>query len=302
MRREAVRQDHGKFPKHKALLNYEKRGTSKRYTWYGLPQGCDTVLFPGCALPGARPETVIRLFEHLKRNKPELGIVLDCCSKPSHDLGRDDYFQVVFGEMRVYLVDKGVKTVLVACPNCYRMFKEFGQPLEVLTVYEVLAENKSNSQRVRPGAITIHDPCVTRFEAAVQEAVRTLIRKQGGTIEEMEHQGAKTLCCGEGGAVDSLAPDLAGAWGERRKSESRGRPILTYCSGCVNHLNPLTPTHHVLDYFFDPEATSSGKIKASKAPLTYWNRLRLKKRFRKMITPGFSRERVFQMNPRTIIL
>jgi hypothetical protein len=112
----------------------------------------------------------------------------------------------------------------------------------------------------------------------------------------MEHQGAKTLCCGEGGAVGFLAPDLAGAWGYKRKSESQGKRILTYCAGCVNHLNPLTPTHHVLDYFLEPENTFSGKMKISKAPFTYWNRLRLKKRFRKMISLGVTRERVFRIN------
>jgi hypothetical protein len=178
------------------------------------------------------------------------------------------------------------------------MFKEFGQPLKVQTVYEVLVEDRSNPPEDSLGTVTIHDPCVTRFEIPIQEAVRTLIKNKGGTIEEMEHQGAKTLCCGEGGAVGFIAPDLAENWGVKRRSESQRKRILAYCAGCVNHLNPLTPTHHVLDYFFKPEATSSGKIKVSKAPFTYWNRLRLKKRFRKMISPGFSRERVFQTNSR----
>ena len=110
----------------------------------------------------------------------------------------------------------------------------------------------------------------------------------------MEHRGANTLCCGEGGAVGFIAPELAGSWGLKIKSETRGKQILTYCAGCVTQLNRLTPTHHVLDFFFEPEATLSGKVKGSKSPITYWNRIRLKKRFQKMVPALVTRERLFQ--------
>ena len=98
MRWEAVSLGQEEISEYQALLNYEKRGISKRYTWYGLPRGCDTVLFPGCALPGTRPETVLNLFEHLRQSNPNLGIVLDCCIKPSLDLGRQAIFRPYSGK------------------------------------------------------------------------------------------------------------------------------------------------------------------------------------------------------------
>ena len=148
---------------------------------------------------------------------------MDCCTKPSHDLGREDYFQAMFGEMKSYLVDKGIQTVLVACPNCYQIFKNLGHPLQVKTVYEVLAEIVPGNTPKGLGVVTVHDPCVTRFEKPIQDAVRALIQNQGGTIEEMEHQRAKTICCGEGGAVGFIAPDLAESWGVQIKSEAQGK-------------------------------------------------------------------------------
>ncbi|MFH1976470.1 MAG: hypothetical protein ABIJ52_13095 [Pseudomonadota bacterium] len=48
MRREAVRKGVAPFPEHKALINYEKRATSKQYSYYALPDGCDTIFSPGC--------------------------------------------------------------------------------------------------------------------------------------------------------------------------------------------------------------------------------------------------------------
>jgi len=99
MRRYAVASGNADFTKQKLLVNFEKRGTSKRYTFYGLPAGCDTLLFPGCALAGSRPQRVMQLFNHLQDFFPNLGIVLDCCTKPSHDLGRSAYFHAMFSEM-----------------------------------------------------------------------------------------------------------------------------------------------------------------------------------------------------------
>ena len=199
----------------------------------------------------------------------------------------------MFGEMKGYLLDQGVQTVLVACPNCYKMFKEYGDPLQVKTVYEILAEGKDIEGKGIQGTVTVQDPCVTRFENPIQDAVRNLIRSHGISIDELEHQRANTLCCGEGGAVGFIAPELAESWRNKIKSETRGKQILTYCAGCVTHLNRLTPTHHVLDFLYEPEATLSGKIKGSKAPITYWNRIRLKKRFQKMVPALVTRERTF---------
>ena len=85
-----------------------------------------------------------------------------------------------------------------------------------------------------------------------------MVSAKGLTIEEMPHSGVKTLCCGEGGSVGFLAPELSKKWGNLRKKEADGRRIITYCAGCANLLGSLTPTSHVLDLLFEPEATMAG--------------------------------------------
>ena len=129
MRREAVVRGIAPLPGHKGIMAYEQRGLSKKYSWYSLPEGCDTILFPGCTFAGTRMDTTIALYEHLKQTIPNLGIVLDCCCKPSHDLGRDEFFRTMFGELRDYFLAHGVKTVIVVCPNCYKVFKTNGDPI-----------------------------------------------------------------------------------------------------------------------------------------------------------------------------
>ncbi|MCB2183279.1 MAG: VTT domain-containing protein [Desulfobulbaceae bacterium] len=293
MRREAVAAGGQDFADYGVILNYEKRGTSRRYSYYALPENCDTVLFPGCALPGTRPDKVKGLFDHLQKTFPALGIVLDCCTKPSHDLGRDSHFHAMFTEMKEYLRQHGVKNVLVACPNCYRVFNEYGSGLHVKTVYEYLADTSLPQTAHIPATVTIHDPCGTRNEKQVHTAIRRLATNKSLTVEEMKHHGPKTICCGEGGSVGCINPAYSRNWGIRRKEEAAGQRILTYCAGCANFLGGLNPTSHILDVLFEPEKALAGQAKVSKAPWTYLNRLRLKSYFKKNINAAVSRERTF---------
>jgi len=293
MRREKMRRDPQPYPEHEGLLAYERKGTSRRFTYYAIPEGCDTVFFPGCALPGTRPEQTFRLYEVMKNGIPHLGVVLDCCGKISHDLGREGYFHAMFGEMKDYLLGRGVKKVIVACPNCYHMFARYGGRLSVGSVYDILAENMAPGDGQWHQTVSIHDPCALRFEDPVQTSVRQLVTQQGLSIEELHHSGRNTNCCGEGGSVRCLAPELSGAWGKKIQEEAQGRKLLTYCAGCTHHLNRLTPTSHIVDFVLDPEATLAGKEKVSKAPLTYLNRLKLKSRFKKAINASVVRERTF---------
>jgi uncharacterized membrane protein YdjX (TVP38/TMEM64 family)/Fe-S oxidoreductase len=292
MRREAVDRGCGDYPEHAPLLTYERLGTSRRFSLYRLPQGCTTIFFPGCSLSGTRPDGVYKVFVELKKVDPAVGIVFDCCLKPSHSLGREQYTSAMFGEMNSWLVEQGVKEVLVACPNCQVMFTSLGQGLKVRTVWEALADSGLKLNGVS-GTVTVHDPCVIRNAEPVHRAVRTLLKRHGLTLEEMPHSGRTTVCCGQGGAVNLLNPQLAASWGELRKSEAAGRRIVTYCAGCVQALGGHTPTNHLVDLLFAPEQTLAGKKKGAGAPFTYLNRLRLKRAFKRKEGYDVTRERTF---------
>jgi Fe-S oxidoreductase len=303
MRRESVARGIAPLPGHKGIMAYERRGVSKKYSWYSLPDSCDTVLFPGCTFAGTRMDTTIALYEHLKRSRPKLGIVLDCCCKSSHDLGRNQFFQDMFTEMRDYLTDYGVTTVIVVCPNCYKVFKTYGQTLHVVSAYELLAvEEKKGTQDDRADlsqpfgntpVMAIHDPCVLRDEKSIQNSVRKLAADKAIVIKEMPHSGKKAMCCGEGGAVGFVTPDFSDTWSDRRKKEAENCRLLTYCAGCAGILNRKTPTDHILDAFFFPGDVAAGKQKIAKAPLTYFNRIRLKRYLQKHHPTPVFRERAY---------
>jgi Fe-S oxidoreductase len=300
MRREAVDRGIAPLPAHKGIMAYEGRGISKRYSWYSLPANCRSVFFPGCTFSGTRMDTTIALYEYLKIRTPEMGIVLDCCCKPSHDLGRSEFFNQIFIELRSWLAEHGVQTVITACPNCYKVFKTHGEPLAVKSVYEFLAQNGLPEPSMRNAMnllkfprVSIHDPCVLRDEEGIHTAVRDLAAAKGFSVEEMLHGKRNTVCCGEGGAVGFVASEFASSWSELRRKEAGGRRLLTYCAGCAGILNKKIPTDHILDAIFHPVAVAAGKRKATKPPWTYLNRIRLKRYLQKHHPAAVTREREF---------
>ncbi len=292
MRREAVERGRGTFPEHRGLLGYERTGMSQRFTYYGLPEGCETVLFPGCTFPGTRPDRTKEIFERLRKEDPCLGIVLDCCGRISESLGRDAFSRAMMDEMSAYLVEHGVREVIVVCPNCYDMFKEYGTGLHVRMVYEVLPMVKDDPG-VKRGKVVLHDPCGTRFHSDCHDAVRRHLDRAGVVFHDMDQRGSRPCAAAAGPGSMLLSPDLAGRWMERTAAEVKGRMVATYCAGCTRKMalafkNRPCP-RSALRSRDGPERQES----CGRGAMTYLNRLRLKGHFRKTIHASASRERTY---------
>lgn len=289
MRREEVAKGDVDFNKYKSILAYEMRGISTRYTWYGLPEKCDTVFFPGCALPGTRPDKTIATFELIRKEISSLGIVLDCCTNISHDLGRKEFFLSAFGKLNQFLMQNGIKTVITACPSCNKIFEQYSSVC-VKSIYEFIAsQNVRNISNIKQ-TVSVHDPCPLRFKENIQDDVRRIINNLGLSINEMPHTRNKTLCCGGGGSVKYLSLELSERWADVIKQEQNNK-VITYCAGCANSLGKTIPVSHIIDLFFETDSTLTGKVKVYKSPITYLNRIKLKKWFKKFLKTAVSHER-----------
>jgi Fe-S oxidoreductase len=274
-RQVAVLQGKGDFKEHTGLLRYEKIGISSRFSWYPPADRHEVVLFPGCALSGTRPDNVMKLYELLRKQLPGLGIVLDCCGKPSHDLGRMADFSSHFRKMNDTFMRRGIRHILVACPSCHATFKTYSRDIAVSTVYEVLQQCWDPPPATVSGTVAIHDPCTHRFDRAIQNAVRGIVSQCGLTIKEMRHHGRETLCCGEGGAARFITPRYAEKWKKQIEQDSAGRKIITYCAGCVDRLGCKSALH-VIDLLFAPEEALSEKIRTARPPFRFGSRLMLR--------------------------
>jgi len=296
MRRRVFAEKGRVLPEHKGILAYEKKGLSPRYSLYKLPETCSTIFFPGCTFTGTRAKRTQEIFTWLKKEIPDMGMVLDCCTKPSHDLGRDDFFKKKFSALEDFLVRHGVQTIITVCPNCYKVFSKYSRRLTTRSVYEVLAQKGMGAEDKISGSVTIHDPCVARFETHIHTSVRQLIKDTGLDIQEMKHNREKTICCGEGGSVFPVKPGLAANWKAIRKKEAGGKRIITYCAGCSAFLGKAVQTDHLLDLLFEPEKTMAGSIKITSSPFTYLSRIFLKKRLKRSNREEVQKKKYFQEN------
>lgn len=287
LRREAVREDTFQIHKYRQLLSFERIGKSELFRYSHFPENCDTVFFPGCALPGIRPDHTLKIFKLLRQHKATTGIMLDCCLKPSHDLGRQVFFATAFNQLVHQLSANGIKKVITGCPNCYQTFKQYAaKTLNISTIYTELDELRLKglfNPAMKPKReLTIHDPCTTRFHQDIHHAVRELSRKSGITLREMDHNRATTFCCGEGGAVGCVGTDFTADWSERRHGETKELPLITYCAGCTVRLKGKGEALHLTDLIFSDLRSSLLSRLPARPPFTYLNRLLLKRKLRRI--------------------
>lgn len=294
VRRTHVRDGHFDPIPYRRILRYEKIGTSSLFSGYGLPAGCQTVFFPGCAMPGTRPDVTLRIFTYLQAQIPALGLILDCCMKPSHDLGLRDHVQAHWAAVLATLKHHGVTAVVVACPNCHKMFRQYAPAMTVRTVYELIDLPANEPKKLSGQELTVHDPCPLRHQDEVHKAVRALLVRLGARLVEMKHAGRQTFCCGEGGAVGVKNPAFSSNWTALRVAEAEGRHMVSYCAGCCHHLGRHSPTSHIADLLFGQAEV--GRFQAARGLLTYFNRLLVKRRLKKLL-PVVARQRTAQPLP-----
>ena len=276
MRRAAMDTGRVSLVPYRPLLTYERMGSSRLLSTFRLPPGGDTVFFPGCTFPGTNPKTARLLLRHLREHVPNLGLVMACCHKPSHDLGRQEFFERRFGALRERLRSMGVTTVLTACPNCFKVFSEYGDGIAVKTVYDVLADHPVAGMAPAASPAIVHTPCPYRGHAALRDRLRTMTAATGLDVEKTRQDGALSPCCGEGGAVGALRPDLPAAWGASTGKNAAGRLVVTSCAGCVKFLSRHARAVHLLDLIFQPQAALSGALRRPEGLLTYLHRLLFK--------------------------
>ena len=260
MRQEAAAQGLVDMKPYKPWLNYENMGSSPLFRRDLIPAGCSTVFFPGCSLPGTRPDAVRGLYRLLRKHDPAIGLVLDCCGKISHDLGLMERFEGIFNHLQQRLERHGVYRILTACPGCSKILRKYADGLEVVSVYEALLQGQGSGVRGQDSelftapsarnldpAVVIHDPCPSRFDVAQQRAVRQLTRNCGYQVEELSSSGVMTRCCGQGGMVEGSVPGTVKREAAIIGTEAAGRPVVSSCGACCETLASSTPTAHIAD-------------------------------------------------------
>lgn len=210
--------------------------------------------FPGCQLCGSSPGQVKQVYDFLmSRLEGGVGLMLRCCGAPADWAGEEALFKEAIEHLRADWESLGKPVLIVACSSCYAMFKG---TFPIRSLWEVLAGSELPLPAApdRPLRLAVQDPCTTRHETGIQEAVREILGSLSHTIEELPLHKALTECCGFGGLMGYANPGLAKLVTETRTQES---PLdyVTYCAMCRDRFAAAGKrTLHILDLIF-PEKT-----------------------------------------------
>ena len=149
-----------------------------------------------------------RTYEWLRSKKPDAAIWMTCCGAPAEWAGEVDIHAAHLEEMRRQWRELGEPTVVLACPNCRKMFEEYLPELPVVFLAEVMEEwgvekdaalepDNAEKGEMEAGSAqqaqsyALFDPCASRYYPELQESVRHLADAAGITWENLPYDGKR---------------------------------------------------------------------------------------------------------------
>ncbi len=200
--------------------------------------GFDTsafVFFPGCQLSADSPGHVEKAYQFLSGafSNQGVGLMLRCCGAPADWAGRKDLFAASQAEFRAEYERMGKPKLILACSSCYQVFQMHYPEVEILSFWDVFDQYgpQQLENRFSNSPLAVHDPCSTRYQTHIQDAVRSILGKMGCEIEELPLSREKTECCSYGGLMWLANRPVAEKIVQRRIAESE-RDYVTYCAMC----------------------------------------------------------------------
>ncbi len=172
-----------------------------------------------------------------------------CCGALLYHAGLHQEFARNARQAYQKLKSVGVKRVISMVPYCtHALIKLFplyveDYDLEVRHFLEIIAKDIASHELrfPRKAKVTYHDPCqLVRYLSLVEEPRRIL--KSIKDIELVETDWTKgkwATCCGGGGGLEAVFPELSKILAVNRASElleTGAEIIVTHCPGCVMQL------------------------------------------------------------------
>ena len=218
----------------------------------------ETVYFTGCVgalFPRVNgiPQSLVNL---LRAIKSDFSLLKDewCCGYPAMAGGMGLEAVREYSERNIAAMEKkGTREVIVSCPTCYYMFtkvypKLHDKPFSFKVIHYTeylesrLAElnlkfPKAQDQKIN---VTYHDPCDLGRKLHITAAPRNILKGLNGiTLNEMRFSGDEGKCCGGGGNLEMVNPELSSSIASRRIAdavETGAEYLLSSCQQCKRTL------------------------------------------------------------------
>jgi len=219
-----------------------------------LRRTAEVVYFVGCVgsfYPRAYsiPQALVQVLERAGLEFTTLGGEEWCCGYPLYVAGMGDRMAKLARHNLERVRGMGAKRVIFTCPSCYyawsHLYPEMVDVsgLEFQHATEFLAE-------LLPGdglplgpveeVVTYHDPCDLGRKSGVYDPPReVLARIPGLELREMALVREAALCCGGGGDVETVHPDVTLRVAAQRLAQVQAtgaRYVASACQQCKRTL------------------------------------------------------------------
>ena len=261
-----------------------------------MPEGKTSVgyaFFPGCQLGASDARYVQSTYETLLEDRPDTGLILDCCGAPAYWAGQEVLHEESIERIKNNWEAMGKPTLLFTCPTCKKLFKEFLPQIHGEFVYPLLGQKAG--KRGSGQTVSVFDPCSSRHEGEVQDAVRKLLTDSGHTLVPLPYEKENAQCCGYGGQMMIANPGMAKYMVDDRIRQSP-HPYVTYCTNCRDTFAAQDKgAMHVLDVVF-------GLNDAKRKPPTWTKRRENRENLKQSMLAVFNKEAIDMQKPPVYVM
>jgi len=201
------------------------------------------VFFPGCNVY-FQPEKILNALDIMDAVGDDYAFLpgLDyCCGDSLFFLGDIDEGSRRAEKLVAAISSFKPEAVIFWCPICQcRFYKGIESVLDVpfktLSFPQYLAGNMNrlSLSDASAGTVTLHEPCKSAYTEVDLNGPREVLRKLPGvTLNEMEHHGKQTTCCGSG-AISWFPASCAQFREDRLKeaAQTGAEYLVTICHYC----------------------------------------------------------------------
>ncbi|NIS62463.1 MAG: 4Fe-4S dicluster domain-containing protein [Proteobacteria bacterium] len=200
--------------------------------------GCVASFFP---LVQRIPQAVIGILDRAGVDFTLLGGEEWCCGFPLIGAGMKKEAQPLFRHNLEKMQGKGVEKAVFACPSCYHTWmEEYETDIEIFhstQFIKKLIKGGKISFREKNMKVTYHDPCDLGRASEVYEPPREILQAIPGVeLVEMAANRDQCKCCGGGGNLEMVDPELSAALAQEKIKEIQAtgaETVITACQQCV---------------------------------------------------------------------
>jgi len=200
--------------------------------------GCVASYFP---MTKRIPQSFVQILDKAGVDFTILGGEEYCCGFPLIAAGMKKKAEALIQHNLEKVKEKGAERVVFACPSCYHTWMEqYKNDIEIFHstqfIKRLIDEGKIRFKE-KTTKVTYHDPCDLGRVSGVYEAPREILRAIPGVeLVEMEENREQCKCCGGGGDLEMVRPDLSALMAQAKIEEIQATGadmVITACQQCV---------------------------------------------------------------------